>query len=83
MYTKQQILTEVQAYQANTIFDSDIVDDWFDMATQWLTDDPSEYLKDGFDGFNDRSPEQILCDFYLAGKVADMSESEFNAIMDK
>ena len=83
MYTKEQILAEVKSYQANSMLDSEIVDDWMDMATDWLTDDPSEYITNGFDGFNDRTPEQILCDFYLAGKVANMTEPEFNTLMDK
>lgn len=80
MFTKQQILDEVKNYANGQ--DSEVVDAWMDMATDWLSDDPSTYLRDGFDGFNDRSPNQILCDFYLAGKVSDLSEDEFNQIMD-
>lgn len=83
MYTKEQILNEIKAFKSGTLFDSDIVDEWMDMATEWLTTDPQTFAKDGFDGFEERSPEQILVDFYLNDKVADMSESEYNQIMDK
>lgn len=83
MFTKKQILHETAQYQKGNLFHSQIVDEWMDMATEWLTNDPSEYLTNGFDGFNDRSPKQILCDFYLAGKVTDMTEEEFNQLMDE
>lgn len=81
---KQQILDEVKQVQSGSLSStmSEVYDEWADMATEWLTDDPSEYLKNGFDGFNDRSPEQILCDFYLAGKVEDMDCNEFNKVFD-
>ncbi len=82
--TKDQILTEMRQLKANEIteMDSEVYDEWMNMAGDWLADDPSEYLKDGFKGFNERSPEEILCDFYLASKVSDMTEDEFNNLMD-
>ncbi len=81
MFTKQEILLEATNY-AEKGDETPVIEAWLDMATDWLSDDPSNYLKDGFDGLNDRSPNQILADFYLAGKVSDMTEEEFNQIMD-
>jgi hypothetical protein len=81
---KQQILDEVHRLDDGSLehSDSEVYKAWAEMATDWLSEDPMQYLREGFQGFDSRSPARILCDFYLAGAVSDLTAKEFRKLLD-
>lgn len=77
-YTKEQILDEVKRIHSGELarYDSEVLDAWSDMALDWWQNDDGAYLMDGFTGFNDRTPEQIVADFHFAGKLTEALTDE-------
>lgn len=70
-FTKAQVLDEVRAVKAGELatHESEVYDTWMDMAGDWLANDDGTYLRGGFEGWNQRSPETILCDFHFSGRL--------------
>ena len=86
MFSRDQIRNEVTDIRNGKIapIDSEVWFEWADMAADWLIDSPGDYLRDGFQGFNQRSIEQIILDFHIADLLSDpLSDEEFNWYMDR
>ena len=73
MFSQQQVFDEVRRIRAGAVepHNSRVYDAWMEMAGDWFVQDDGEYLRNGFVGFNQRSPEIILLDFHLGGKLAE------------
>ena len=82
-FTQKMVLEEVKKVQAGELTDNQVFDDWMDMAGDWLANDDGEYLRHGFDGFYDRTPEQILLDFHFGGKLdRPLSAAEVDRLLE-
>lgn len=83
-FTRKQIESETQNifdYQLELI-NSDVYNEWANIAINWFTDDPDEYLRFGFKGFMERTINEIVLDFYLNGKLEEnLSEEEMNKLL--
>ena len=48
---------------------------WADAVDEWFVDNATDYYKDGFRGFNERTPFEIYLDLRLSGKVIKFNET--------
>lgn len=67
-FTIKQVLDGLDQKHLPAI-DNPIKDEWLDFAGDWLINDPNTYLNDGFEGWSDRSPGTILCDFHYNDRL--------------
>lgn len=67
-FTKKQILDEIKALRRKRnpmkLYESKVYVKWCQLADNWLQFS-EEYYLDGFTGFNERTPKEILEDFRL------------------
>lgn len=84
-FTKEQVLDEVRRVQLATLREdeSPVFDCFRDLAAEWLSGD-NDFDARGFLGFYDRTPEQIVADFQLNGRLdPPLSPQEFDAFLSK
>lgn len=84
-FTKEQVLAEKRAIEAGTTLreDSAVYQAWAELADRWLASGDNSYHTEGFKGFNERSPEEIVLDFHLNDLLdAPLTDAEFNACLD-
>lgn len=85
-FTRQEVTEEVNKIRSGELSiyqgETPIYDQWHELAMEWLSQDDGEYAYDGFIGFRDRSVNQILLDFHLAGQLIDpFTDSEVDSIL--
>lgn len=85
VFTKKQVLKEVVQLQAGELLTSQskVFKTWQNFATNWFQDDITDYLLNGFKGFYQRTPEQILLDFHFNCCVKGLSGKDVNKLMGK
>lgn len=71
MFDEQTIRDQVNALRDRQLSKagSDVYQTWADMAAEWLMNSPGEYIDNGFEGFNERSAEEIVEDFRLNNQL--------------
>lgn len=84
-FSKERVIAEVELIRKGELHRSDsaVYNEWAEMATEWLINDPNTYLNDGFTGFSTRSAKQIVLDFHLGDKLDQpLTEAEYNDCME-
>lgn len=85
-FTQEQVLKEVQEIfkrdLSPTSINSKVYDTWIEMAEGWLSEGSYDYLNEGFTGFFERTPNQILLDFHLNDKLLDpLSDTQVDTFL--
>lgn len=85
-FTREQIRREVEAIENASLHssESEVYDAWADMASDWLVENPGDYLWEGFKGFAERSTDEIILDFHLNDKLEDpLTKEEVDTIISQ